>query len=476
MPLRAKVTNPAFCATASMSTSPAIPKELPGDEPDDVLFNSIYGLRSVELNRPKKLNSLNGSMARKIFPRLKEWEKSHLANIVLISGAGEKALCAGGDVAALALQNEKGEEGQRASTDFFGLEYRLDHMIATYSKPVISFMDGITMGGGVGLSMHAPFRIATEKTVFAMPETTIGFFPDVGGSFFLPRLDGEVGTYLALTSERLNGVQALYTGLATHFLHSSVLASVTQRLSELVFPDDVGLPERLDTVNKTMAEFSLGLPSLKEEPILLAGELRNVIDRCFKFNTVEEIFQALEAEAQNQESTQQEWAKKTLETLSIRSPTSLKVTLRQLRLGKKWSISETFQREHEISANFMRHPDFVEGVKARLMSKPPRQAEWQPATLAEVTQETVDRFFTIPEGETRLPLENKKDYNRYPHERFSLPSEAEIEKYVRNGVESSKQVIKHFVNRSNQKEGVEEKVSEVLSRRTRTDDTGYKWV
>ncbi|KAJ5122174.1 3-hydroxyisobutyryl-CoA hydrolase [Penicillium atrosanguineum] len=456
MPLRAKVTNPAFCATASMSTSPAIPKELPGDEPDDVLFNSIYGLRSVELNRPKKLNSLNGSMARKIFPRLKEWEKSHLANIVLISGAGEKALCAGGDVAALALQNEKGEEGQRASTDFFGLEYRLDHMIATYSKPVISFMDGITMGGGVGLSMHAPFRIATEKTVFAMPETTIGFFPDVGGSFFLPRLDGEVGTYLALTSERLNGRYPTSFGAGV--------------------PDDVGLPERLDTVNKTMAEFSLGLPSLKEEPILLAGELRNVIDRCFKFNTVEEIFQALEAEAQNQESTQQEWAKKTLETLSIRSPTSLKVTLRQLRLGKKWSISETFQREHEISANFMRHPDFVEGVKARLMSKPPRQAEWQPATLAEVTQETVDRFFTIPEGETRLPLENKKDYNRYPHERFSLPSEAEIEKYVRNGVESSKQVIKHFVNRSNQKEGVEEKVSEVLSRRTRTDDTGYKWV
>jgi 3-hydroxyisobutyryl-CoA hydrolase len=405
-----------------------------------------------------------------------EWEKSHLANIVLISGAGEKALCAGGDVAALALQNEQGPEGQHASTDFFGLEYRLDHMIATYSKPVISFMDGITMGGGVGLSVHAPFRIATEKTVFAMPETTIGFFPDVGGSFFLPRLDGELGTYLALTSERLNGVQALYSGIATHYLHSSVLANVTQRLSELVFPDHVGLPERLDIVNKTMAEYSLGLPSLKEEPIMLAGSLRNAIDRCFKFNTVEEIFQALESEAQSEQSEHKEWAKKTLETLSIRSPTSLKVTLRQMRLGKKWSISETFQREHEISANFMRHPDFVEGVKARLMSKPPRQAEWQPATLAEVSQETVDAFFTMPEGEGRLPLMTNKDYNRYPHERFALPSEREIEKFVREHGKSGQQVIEEFAQRSNQKEGVREKVTEVLSRRARNTPEGYRWL
>lgn len=177
-------------------------------------------------------------------------------------------------------------------------------------------MDGITMGGGVGLSMHAPFRIATEKTVFAMPETTIGFFPDVGGSFFLPRLDGETGTYLALTSERLNGVQGLYAGIATHYMHSSILGNVTQRLSELVFPDHVGLEERLDTVNKTIAEYSLGLPSLQEEHIHLAGGLRRAIDRCFRFNTVEEIFQALENETE-----EKEWAQKTLETLSIRSPT-----------------------------------------------------------------------------------------------------------------------------------------------------------
>jgi 3-hydroxyisobutyryl-CoA hydrolase len=392
--------------------------------------------------------------------------------MILISGAGTKALCAGGDVAALALQNENGVEGQKASTEFFGLEYRLDHMIATYSKPVISFMDGITMGGGVGLSMHAPFRIATERTLFAMPETTIGFFPDVGGSFFLPRLDGETGTYLALTSERLKGVQALYAGIATHYLHSSVLSSMTQRLSELTFPDHVALPERLEIVNKTMAEFSIGLPPLEEEPMLMAGSLRTAIDRCFGFNTMEEISQALE-----QETEHKEWAQKTLETLSSRSPTSLKVTLRQMRLGKKWSISETFQREHEIAANFMRHPDFVEGVKARLMSKPPRQAEWKPATLPEVTEDIVDSFFKIPQGERRLALLSKGDYNNYPHAHFALPSEKEIEEVAREGHSSRRPVVDHFLQKYAHREGVRRKVVEVLARKTTTaSGEGLKWI
>jgi len=137
-----------------------------------------------------------------------EWEKSQMANVIVIKGAG-RAFCAGGDVAALALDNKTGEEGQQRSKDYFALEYKLDHLIATYPKPYVAFIDGITMGGGVGLSVHAPIRIATEKTVFAMPETTIGLFPDVGAGFFLPRMDGAVGTYLALTSEQLKGVNVL---------------------------------------------------------------------------------------------------------------------------------------------------------------------------------------------------------------------------------------------------------------------------
>jgi 3-hydroxyisobutyryl-CoA hydrolase len=388
----------------------------------------------------------------------------------MVAGAGSKALCAGGDVAALALQNEQGPEGQKKSTDFFGLEYQLDHTIATYSKPFISVMDGITMGGGVGLSVHAPFRIATERTVFAMPETTIGFFPDVGGSFFLPRLDGEVGTYLALTSERLTGVQALYAGVATHYFHSSVLSNLTNRLAELVFQDYAELPERLDLVNKTMAEFSTGLPSLAEEPMLLAGGLRSAIDRCFGHNTVEEIFKALENETE-----QKEWAQKTLETLSVRSPTSLRVTLRQMRLGKKWSISETFQREHHIAGKFMQHPDFVEGVTARLMSKPPRQASWQPASLQDVTPEEVNSFFEIPKGESRLPLLSKTDYETYPHAKYGLPTEKDIEKFVRDNTESHQQTVSDFAQKWGHKEGVREKVAEVLARRTIQTPEGLRW-
>lgn len=389
--------------------------------------------------------------------------------MIIVSGAGEKALCAGGDVAALARQNKKGIEGQKKSSDFFALEYALDHLIATYSKPYISIMDGITMGGGVGLSVHAPFRIATERTLFAMPETNIGFYPEVGGSFFLPRLDGELGTYLALTSERLKGVQALYAGIATHYLHSSVLGNLTSRLSELVFNDHATLEQRLDLVNRTIAEFSTGLPPLDQEPILLSGPLRNAIDRCFQHNTVEEIYKALEDETE-----QKEWAQKTLQNLSKRSPTSLKVALRQMRLGKHWSIVEAFEREHKMSANFMRHPDFVEGVEALLMTKPPRQANWKPASLSEVTDEYVDSFFSIPEGERPLQLYSEGDFNQYPFAKYALPSEEEIKKFVKDAP-AGKATVQEFVAKWGAKEGVKEKVAEVLARRTVQTPQGLKW-
>ncbi|EZF27904.1 hypothetical protein H112_00152 [Trichophyton rubrum D6] len=453
----------------SSAASPTGAKELPGDDPDDVLFSKLYGVRLIELNRPKKLNSLNGSMVRKILPRLQEWEKSQLANIVMISGAGTKAFCAGGDVAELAKQNTEGVSGQQKSREFFGQEYQLDHYIATYSKPYVAILDGITMGGGVGLSVHAPFRIATERTMFAMPETTIGFFPDVGGSFFLPRLDGEIGTYLALTSERLSGVQAFYAGIATHYLPSSALGNLTTRLSELVFSDTASLRTRLDLINKTISEYTVYLPPLKEEPMLLSGSLRKSIDRCFSETTVENIISALEKETENPD-----WAQKTLKTLAQRSPIALKVTLRQLRVGKSWSIAETFQREDQIAGHFMAHPDFVEGVSARLVNKPPTKPVWKHGSLAEVTDAEVDEFFRIPEGESRLPLLNTStDYMEYPHAKFALPTEGDIMKFVRNNAPvRASQVIKEFMVRTDAKLGVKEKVHEVLNRNTKETEEG----
>ena len=389
-----------------------------------------------------------------------------------MSGVGEKAFCAGGDVAALAKWNTEGEEGQRRSKSYFRKEYQLDHLIATYPKPYVAIMDGITMGGGVGLSVHAPFRIATEKTMFAMPETTIGFFPDVGGSFALPRLDGHIGTYLALTSERLNGVSAYYAGIATHYIDSSSLSALTARLSELVFPDYATLKERNAIIDTTIDEYSTGLPH--DEPPLLRGELRSAIDRCFKYSRIEEIIEALEKE-------RSDWADKTLKTIRQRSPTSLKVALKQMILGRKWSIAETFQRECHIAAKFMEHPDFVEGVSARLIRKPPQTPKWQPASLAEVSDNDVDAFFNV-EGDERMKLLNEglgSDYTKYPHSGIGLPSEQEVGRYVREagGRKDSEWIVSHFVALQRTKVGVREKVMEILDRRTRLDGEGARtWV
>lgn len=462
----------------------SLPKELPGDEPDDVLFNSLYGVRTVELNRPKKLNSLNGSMARKILPRLREWEKSELANVIIINGAGTKAFCAGGDVAELAKQNAT-SEGQQKSSDYFALEYQLDHLIATYSKPYVAIMDGITMGGGVGLSVHAPFRIATERTVYAMPETTIGFFPDVGGSFALPRLDGEIGTYLALTSERLMGVQAFYAGIATHYVDSSVLAPLTTRLSELVFDDSADLDERLNLVNKTIAEYTSNLPAPdsyeKAKYGNLTGELRTAIDDCFRYDTVEEIIEALKKKSES--GSLQQWAKDTLKTMSIRSPTSLKVTLEQLRRGKDWDIDTTFITEHSMATHFMAHPDFVEGVSARLINKPPTEPKWNPASLADVSDSDVSKFFKAPGNVSQLALieplagaKSQRGYKSYPHAKYALPDEAAIEHAVRKeGANGKRAVINRVLSQWDHKLGVKEKVEDVLKRRTIASQDGISW-
>ncbi|SLM36428.1 mitochondrial 3-hydroxyisobutyryl-hydrolase [Lasallia pustulata] len=412
MPLKARILNPAIAGQAKMSTAVPIPREEPGDDPDDVLFNTLYGVRTIELNRPEKLNSLNGSMCRKIIPRLKEWEKSQLANVIIIAGTGPKAFCAGGDVAALAqLISKEGARGIQKSKDYFALEYRLDHLIATYSKPYIAYMDGITMGGGCGLSMHAPLRIATERTLFAMPETSIGFFPDVGASFFLPRLDGHTGTYLALTSSRLHGVNAFYAGIATHYIDSSSLGALTARLAELVFPDHAPLPTRLAAVAATLDEFHAGLPH--DQLALFAGPLRQAIDRCFRHHALEDILAALRREEQSAGATAA-WAAQTRRTLAERSPTSLKVALRAMRVAARWSIAETFQREWALAGKMVEHPDFVEGVAARLVAKPARAPTWTPGEVEEVGVEEVDRFFRVEGGRKLELLEGGMDYSEYP--------------------------------------------------------------
>ncbi|KAL8942995.1 MAG: hypothetical protein Q9216_001351 [Gyalolechia sp. 2 TL-2023] len=479
MPLRAKITNPAY-RTQSASTMPdeyAEFKEQPDDDPDDILFNTLYGVRTIQLNRPKKYNALNGSMIRKLIPRLKEYQKSALASIIIIGGAGPKAFCAGGDVSHLANDiATNGDSARAASKAYFGLEYKLDHLIATYPKPYIAYLDGITMGGGVGLSVHAPIRIATENTVFAMPETGIGFFPDVGGSFFLPRLEGQIGTYLALTSSTLKGVQGLYAGVATHYIDSSVLSNLTARLSELVFKDYSDLRSRLQIIDRTIEEFNTGLPSNDSKP-QLAGNLRIAIDHCFQYDTVEDIISALERERDGTAAPPQvkEWAAQTLKQLGEKSPTSLKVTLRQMRLGGTWDTRETFGREYHIAAQFMQHPDFVAGVSARLLHKPPTKPQWQPPDLQSVTNESIESFFKIEEGEERLRLLSEgHDYDRYPFLRnLGLPREEHVEEMVKSGKGIGKKgLVDAMVEAKEGKIGVREKVEEIVGRKCGEDGEG----
>jgi 3-hydroxyisobutyryl-CoA hydrolase len=431
----------------------------PEDEADDVLFTTNSGVRSIELNRPKKLNSLNGSMARKIIPRLQEWSRSELAGVVVIKGSG-RAFCAGGDVAELAKWNKTGAEGQQKSADYFGLEYKLDHLIATYTKPYVAFMDGITMGGGVGLSIHAPFRIATENTLFAMPETTIGFFPDVGASFFLPRMEGALGTYLALTSEQLKGVDVFYHGVGTHFIHSSSLPQLEARLGELQFPDYMSLQDRFKIINSTIEEYSSGLPA--EKP-LISGELRRTIDAVFhKDQTdIKAILASLEDVKTSDKSSQplKDWADRTIKTLHTRSPIAVAVTLQQMRVGRQWSIAQTFQREYDIAAHFMAHPDFVEGVTARLIERKKERPNWQPNSFDEIKEQDVQEFF---KQRTRLPLINKGDYKEYPHAWIGLPKEEEI---LREAAGKKREaVVQTLLEKYEGKQGVREKIAEVLER------------
>ena len=445
-------------------------KELAGDEPEDVLFGNRFGVRTIELNRPKKLHSLNGSMIRKIVPRLQEWAKSDMANVVIIKGTGPKAFCAGGDVTSLAQDNVKGKNGQSRSTAYFELEYKLNHLIATYTKPYIALIDGITMGGGVGLSLHAPFRIATERTVFAMPEATIGFFPDVGASFFLPRMNGAVGTYLALTSERLMGANVFYAGIGTHYIHSTSLPALEHRLAELRFKDYDSFQEKLRLIDATIEEFCTGLPH--DEPMLIRGELRNAIDRCFSKNSVPDIIDSLKAE----EGETKEWAEKTLATLHKRSPTSIYVTLRQMRLGKSWSIAETFQREHQIAAKFMAHPDFTEGVHALLIRKD-GVAKWQPASLDKVRagDNIAEPFFEVV-GADRMRLLNDIDFKEYPHQHFSIPREEDVQSVVKEGGMTRKAVIDFFVKQRRGKQGIARIVSEIVERKTKVNSGKLGWI
>eukprot|EP00041_Stephanoeca_diplocostata_P013168 m.227623 g.227623 ORF g.227623 m.227623 type:complete len:387 (+) comp19250_c0_seq2:70-1230(+) len=352
-----------------------------------VLSSATGSLRCAILNRPKVLNSLNLEMVHQMRPMVQAWDEDSDVNVIVLKGAGEKALCAGGDVVSVAKSGRGGDDGGALARDFFREEYILDYQLAKLKTPYVAFMDGIVMGGGVGLSFPAPFRIATERSLFAMPETGIGLFPDVGGSFYLPKLEGELGMYLALTGARLKGADVVKAGVATHFVPSERLADVEDALAQVGKSADT----RAD-VAAVLAEFATS-PSDADSTSAFANHM-DEINECFHGDSVDHIMENLELSAT-------EWATKQRDTILRMSPTSVKITHLQLRLGAKMSLEECFKMEYRMTQGCMRSHDFFEGIRALLIDKD-KSPKWNPATLAEVTGAIVDSHFTPVDNDLEL--------------------------------------------------------------------------
>ena len=335
------------------------------------------GLGLVTLNRPRALNSLDLDMIRILGPVLRSWEAADSGvRAVMVRGAGGKAFCAGGDIRA--ITEVPGGDMQKT---FFREEYQLDHLVGRLSIPYIAVMNGITMGGGVGISVNGRFRVATERTVFAMPETAIGLVPDVGGGFFLPRLAGRLGMFLGLTGHRLKGWDCLKAGIATHAASEDGVEQLQAELVKLTSRGDRVSEEEvqsvLDQVNCSEAEnhtFSLD-PNMQD------------INRIFGAGSVEEIVSLLQKE-------ESQFATKALKSIQAASPTSLKVAFRQIRAGAELaSLAEVLKMEQRLVLRCCEDEDFYEGVRATLIDRD-NKPSWRPPTLEAVSEERLDHYFS----------------------------------------------------------------------------------
>lgn len=354
-------------------------------ETDALIAERRGPLGLITLNRPKALNALTQAMIGVMHDTLDRWVDDPGVHAVIVRGAGDRAFCAGGDVVAIyrdGLAARAGESDGAVTRSFFLDEYRLDHRIHTYPKPYIALLDGLTMGGGVGVSMHGRYRVATESMVFAMPETGIGLFPDVGATWFLPRAPGEVGTYLALTGRRCRTDDCYYIGYATHDVPKAELDGL---IADLAAGDWHRDPHRL-------IEQVLASHRQDPGPAPLSAN-RHLIDRCFGHDSVEAIVAALKAEGGT-------WAQETLETLAGLSPTSLKLTLAALRRGAHMSYAQCVTMEYRLTQFCMAGHDFFEGIRARLVDKD-NAPQWQPADLAGVDDAAIEAAFA-PLGEHDL--------------------------------------------------------------------------
>jgi enoyl-CoA hydratase len=344
---------------------------------DDVILSTEGKAGRVRLNRPQALHALNTGMCAAMLDALQRWEADPAIEAVIIDHAEGRGFCAGGDIRMLAASGAQGGDEARG---FFRTEYQLNHKLFSYAKPIVGFMDGITMGGGVGISQPARFRVATENTRFAMPESGIGLFPDVGGGWYLARLPGRTGQYLALTGHRLDGAECHALGLATHYLPSAALAEAKARI--------VAAPGEIASI---LAELSAPAPDAR----LLAH--REAIDRLFAADKLEDVLAALEADGGD-------WAAQQRATLATKSPQAMKVALRQLKEGAQMpDFAAEMAQEFAIASRVVVLPDFQEGVRTVIIDKD-NAPKWNPASPEGVTEAMLDAIFApMPEGEAWTP-------------------------------------------------------------------------
>ena len=334
----------------------------PTDDPEPELIARVQGrLGHLTLNRPAQINALSVELITRLQDQLAAMAADDRVELVLVDGAGERGLCAGGDVKAL----YSGIVTGAGPGEFFTREYAMNAAIAHYRKPYVAVMDGITMGGGVGISGHGSVRIVTEHSKLAMPETAIGLFPDVGALYLLARCPGDLGTHLALTGARLDAAQALRAGLADHFLPVDRLPSLVQRLT-----DGRAALEHIEW------------PAPPPEP---PGLEPGWIDACYAPDSVEEILGLLDARPEQA-------ARAAAASIRSMSPTSVKVTLAAIRRARSMTVDEVLQQDGSLIPHFLAHPDLREGIRAQVIDKD-RSPRWNPATLKDVSDDDVLGYF-----------------------------------------------------------------------------------
>ena len=348
----------------------------------DILFERRGAAGIVTLNRPKALNAVTYAMVLALRAQLDRWADDDAVTRIVVTAAGDRAFSAGGDIRALYDLGKSGKHDE--ALQFWRDEYPLNAAIKNYRKPYVALIDGIAMGGGVGVSVHGSHRVAGDRFLFAMPEVGIGFFPDVGATWFLPRMPGELGTYCALTGERFGVADALASGIATHRIPSARFGALIDGLTGSV------------SVDAVLAAFS--------EPVGAGpiAQRKAAIDRLFTGDMVENILAALDREAASG-SSDADWAQKTAATIRTKSPLSLKLALAQVRRGKDWDFGTCMRMEFRIVSRVIHGHDFYEGVRAVIVDKD-NQPRWRPATLADVGEAEVERHFApLRDAELVLP-------------------------------------------------------------------------